>query len=419
MQQIIVQNLGKMYKRYASQWHRLAEVLSWGYYQNHENHWALKDISFSVQRGEAVGIIGENGAGKSTLLKVLVGTTQPNEGSVQTAGRVAALLELGMGFHLYFTGRENAAMSCRMAGLSNAEIKAIMPQIERFSELGDFLDQPLRVYSTGMQMRLAFSAATVIRPEILIVDEALAVGDAYFQHKCIQRIRSFQEEGTTLLFVSHDPGAVKTLCNRGLLFEEGKLISDDQADAVLDLYNAMIARKNKDEEIKQIETQSNRVVTRSGSGEASILKVEMLNERNQPARGFQVGDVAKIVCQIGINVNLDTITAGILIRDRLGNDVFGTNTGQLTEPIRNLQPGDDLRYEFTLPLNLGSGNYSLSVAVHSGLTHLEGNYDWWDQCLVFQIISHSSIKFTGVASLPVEIKLIKEKSDDRNAESRN
>ncbi len=416
MEQIVVQNLGKKYKRYVNQWHRLAEVLSWGYYQHHENRWALKDVSFAVNQGEAVGIIGENGAGKSTLLKLLVGTTQPNEGSLQTSGRVAALLELGMGFHPDFTGRENAAMSCRMAGLNNDDIKALMPEIKRFSELGEFMDQPLRVYSTGMQMRLAFSAATVIRPEILIVDEALAVGDAYFQHKCIQRIRSFQKEGTTLLFVSHDPGAVKTLCRRGLLFEKGKLIDDGQADAVLDYYNAMIAKKNKGEEIQQNKTQSNRVMTRSGSGEASILKVEMLNERNQPARGFQVGEPAKIVCQIAANTDLKSLNTGILIRDRLGNDVFGTNTSHFKEN-RPVRAGDNLAIEFTLPLNLGGGSYSISAAVHPGATHLEGNYDWWDQCLVFQIIPRSSTNFIGLVSLPVNIKVIKESRDDRNAKS--
>jgi lipopolysaccharide transport system ATP-binding protein len=408
MQQIIVQNLGKKFKRYASQWHRLAEVLSWGHYQNHEIHWALKDINFKVNQGEAVGIIGENGAGKSTLLKLLVGTTQPNEGSLHTSGRVAALLELGMGFHPDFTGRENAAMACRMAGLNDAEINTLMPQIKRFSELGDFLDQPLRVYSTGMQMRLAFSAATVIRPEILIVDEALAVGDAYFQHKCIQRIRSFHEDGTTLLFVSHDPAAVKSLCKRGLLFDEGNLIVDDRADAVLDYYNAMIAKKNKDDEIQQIETQSNRVMTRSGTGEASILNVDMLNEDRQAARGFQVGELARIVFQIGVNTNLKNLSVGILIRDRLGNDVFGTNTSQ-SEESRRLKAGDKLEVEFKLPLNLGSGNYSLSVAVHSGATHLEGNYDWWDQCLAFQVVPGNSTSFVGVVSLPVEIMVRKGK----------
>ena len=176
--------------------------------------------------------------------------------------------------------------------------------------------------------------------------------------------------------------AVKTLCRRGLLFDKGKLISDRQADAVLDYYNAMIAKKNKDEEIQQIETQSNRVMTRSGTGEASILKVEMLNEKNQPTRGFQVGEPAKIVCQIGINAHLENLHAGILIRDRLGNDVFGTNTSRLKDDTRHFKAGDNLVVEFTLPLNLGSGSYSLSAAIHSGATHLEGNYDWWDQCLV-------------------------------------
>ena len=412
MEKIIVQNLGKMYKRYANQWHRLAEVLSWGYYQNHENHWALKDVTFTVNQGESIGIIGENGAGKSTLLKLLIGTTQPNKGNVQISGRVAGLLELGMGFHPDFSGRENAVMSCRMAGLSNPEIKAVMPQIERFSELGDFLDQPLRVYSTGMQMRLAFSAATVIRPDILIVDEALAVGDAYFQHKCNQRIRSFQKEGTTLLFVSHDPLAVKTLCRRGLLFDNGQLIRDGQADTILDYYNAMIARKNKDEEIKQIETRANRVMTRSGSGEADILKVEIFDKNRKPARVFQVGESAKIVCQIHINSYIANLNTGILIRDRLGNEIFGTNTSHLKEDARPFETGDNLTVEFALMLNLGSGSYSLSAAVHAGATHLEKNFDWWDQCLAFQISPGNSTQFTGVVALPVDIKVTKEHRND-------
>jgi lipopolysaccharide transport system ATP-binding protein len=172
----------------------------------------------------------------------------------------------------------------------------------------------------------------------------------------------------------------------------------------------MIAKKKKDEEIQQIETQSNRLMTRSGTGEASILKVEMLNEKNQPARGFQVGEAAKIVCQIGINTYLENLNAGILIRDRLGNDVFGINSSHLKEDTRHFKAGDNLAVEFTLPLNLGSGSYSLSTAVHSGATHLEGNYDWWDRCLVFQIVPRNSTKFIGVVSLPVDIKVNKGKS---------
>ncbi len=213
--QIRVHNLGKKYKRYSSRWARLSEWLSMGKHQAHTATWVLRNLSFEVERGAALGIIGVNGAGKSTLLKLLTRTSVPNEGSIEIQGRVAALLELGMGFHQDFSGRINALMTCQMMGYSSEEAHELIEDIREFSELGDYLDQPVRVYSTGMQVRLAFSAATVTQPEILIVDEALSVGDAYFQHKCISRIREYRDRGTTLLFVSHDPGGGEVLVQQG------------------------------------------------------------------------------------------------------------------------------------------------------------------------------------------------------------
>jgi len=408
MRNIVVNNIGKKYKRYPNKWARLAEWLSGGQYSIHEIRWALREVSFEMEPGEAVGIIGENGAGKSTLLKMLTGTTQPSEGTMEIKGRVAGLLELGMGFHPDFTGRENAMMACQMGGMSSQEVQTLLPEIERFSELGDYMDQPLRVYSTGMQMRLAFSAATAVRPEILIVDEALSVGDAYFQHKCIKRIRSFKEQGTTLLFVSHDPGAVKSLCDRALLLDEGLLIRDGAPDAVLDYYNGMIAKKNKDEEIRQVETELGRTTTRSGSGKARILNVEMFDGCGKPARAFRVGDTAKIQCDIAFNTSVENPTTGILIRDRLGNDVFGTNTYHLKVEEHSYDAGESVTVVFTLPLNVGCGNYSLAAAVHSRDTHLEDNYDWWDQCLVFQVIPNDSFSFIGLAAIPIDVKMQKE-----------
>jgi len=412
MENIVVNNLGKKYKRYPNQWMRFAELLTGGRYSFHEERWALRGVSFGVQSGESVGIVGQNGAGKSTLLKILTGTTQPNEGTLQINGRVSALLELGMGFHSDFTGRENAIMSCQMIGLDSEEIHTMLPEIVRFSELGDYMDQPLRVYSTGMQMRLAFSSATVIRPEILIVDEALSVGDAYFQHKCMSRIRSFKEQGTTLLFVSHDPGAVKSLCNWALLLDEGLLIKDGDPDVVLDYYNGMIAKKSKDDEIRQIETRLGRTTTRSGSGKAHILNVEMFDANGRSARAFRIGDIVRISCNITFGSSIENPTVGILIRDRLGNDVFGTNTYHLKTAQYCYHAGEMVAVKFALPLNLGIGNYSLSIAVHSGETHLENNYDWWDQCIVFQVIPNNSFSFIGLAALPVEVEIKRSKRDD-------
>ena len=312
-----------------------------------------------------------------------------------------------MGFHPDFTGRENAIMACRMTGLSSEEIEARLPEIKSFSELGDYFDQPLRVYSTGMYLRLSFSAATVVRPDIFIVDEALAVGDAYFSHKCMKRIRSFKKQGTTLLFVSHDPGAVKTLCDRALLLDQGILIREGAPDTVLDYYNAMIAKRHKDEEIRQVENELGRNSTRSGTGDVHILKVEMFDGKKQQARAFRVGEIARIHCHITFNVPIENPTVGIAIRDRLGNEVFGTNTHHMKIETQSYEKGENVIAIFTLPLNLGYGNYSLSVAVHSGDIHLENNYDWWDQCLVFQVIPNDSFLFVGLAALPVEVEILR------------
>ena len=201
---ITVSQLGKAYKHYPTRWSRLAEWLIPGSRPRHTMKWVLQDISFTVKAGEAVGIVGINGAGKSTLLKMITGTTQPTAGTVSVTGRVAAMLELGMGFHPDFTGRQNAIMAGQLLGYSVEEINRLMPEIEAFAEIGDYIDEPVRVYSSGMQMRLAFSVATAHRPDILIVDEALSVGDAYFQHKSFARIREYSKLGTTLLIVSHD-----------------------------------------------------------------------------------------------------------------------------------------------------------------------------------------------------------------------
>src|SRR5579862_3817599 len=220
---IRVSQLGKAYKYYPTRWSRLAEWLVPFGPPRHELKWVLRDINFHVSPGESVGIIGINGAGKSTLLKLIAGTAIATKGSVAMTGRVAALLELGMGFHPDFTGRQNAFMAGQLLGLGTQELLALMPEIEAFAEIGDYVDQPVRVYSSGMQMRLAFSVATAKRPDILIVDEALSVGDAYFQHKSFDRIREFKQQGTTLLMVSHDKTAIQSICDRAILLDAGRL----------------------------------------------------------------------------------------------------------------------------------------------------------------------------------------------------
>jgi lipopolysaccharide transport system ATP-binding protein len=417
MNRIVVQNLGKRYKHYATRWGRLLEALLGGRVVRHQAHWVLRGVTFEIGPGESVGIIGQNGAGKSTLLKILTGTTAPTEGTATCQGRVAALLELGMGFHPDFTGRQNAIMGCQMMGLPSALVHEALPGIIDFSELSEYIDDPYRTYSSGMQMRLAFSVATAVPPEILIVDEALSVGDAYFQHKSIQRIRQFREQGVTLLFVSHDPGAVKTLCDRAILLDQGVLIRDGEPDAVLDYYNAIIARQTKDLEIRQIEQEHGRKVTRSGNGLAQIVSVEIADKTGRPTRAFRVGEEAEFICRVQFNARVEEPTVGMLIRDRLGNDVFGTNTYNLKEQWPVAEPGSLLKVRFRAALNLGPGQYSVTVAAHTGPSHVENNFDWWDNLLAFQVVPGTGPSFIGVAALQVSALWVEPVPAQNEAES--
>jgi lipopolysaccharide transport system ATP-binding protein len=405
---IIVKNLGKKYKRYPNRWARLFEWITFGRYRNHKESWILRNLNFELGDGESLGVIGVNGAGKSTLLKLLTKTSAPSEGTIEVQGRVAALLELGMGFHQDFSGRVNALMTCQMMGYSSEEAHDLIEKIREFSELGDYLEQPVRVYSTGMQVRLAFSAATVTRPEILVVDEALSVGDAYFQHKCIRRIRDYRDQGTTLLFVSHDPGAVKSLCSRAILLDGGSIVQDGVPDTVLDYYNSVIARRKNDEDIEQVTGEDGHVSTRSGNGNARILSVDIVKKGGNSGRSFLVGELVSLRCVVQFYKDVDRPTVGILLRDRMGNDVYGTNTSHLGYGDITVKPGDSLDVAFTLPLNIGPGNYSVCMAVHGGDSHLEENCDWWDRCLVLQIIKGDEPSFVGVAALPVEVEISRE-----------
>ena len=400
---VTVSGVSKSYRRYARPWHRLGEWLSGGRLAWHEAFWALRDITFSVAPGGSVGIIGLNGAGKSTLLKILTGTTQPTEGEVRMEGRTAAMLELGLGFHPDFSGRQNAMIAGQLMGLSARDVETLMPAVAAFAEIGAHLDQPVRTYSTGMAVRLAFAVATAARPEILIVDEALSVGDAYFQHKCIRRIKDFQEGGTTVLFVSHDAAAVKTLCERAILLDQGRLIQDGPPDRVLDYYNAMIAKREANQTILQAETRDGRTTTRSGTFQARVVEIDLLDTGGRPARAFTVGDRAHVTARVAFSATIVAPTIGVLIRDRLGNDVFGTNSFHVA-PIKDTYERDEiLTADFELPLNLGIGAYTLTVAVHGDATHLVDNYDWWDKVIAFEIVPGSEPAFIGTTWLPVRL----------------
>ncbi|WP_295551162.1 ABC transporter ATP-binding protein [Limnohabitans sp. Rim8] len=404
MGHIQVHGLGKAYRQYKHRWSRLAEWLLPGKAVRHQLKWILQDINFEVQAGEAVGIIGINGAGKSTLLKLITGTTQPTTGTVSMTGRVAAMLELGMGFHPDFTGRQNAHMAAQLIGISVEDITRLMPHIEAFAELGHYIDQPVRVYSSGMQMRLAFSVATAVRPDILIVDEALSVGDTYFQHKSFDRIRAFRELGTTLLIVSHDKGAIQSICDRAILLNEGRIALEGTPETVMDFYNAMLAPMGQ-KNVRLITLENNVVQTRSGTGEATLSSVHLLSLQGLQVENVAVGQKLSLVIQVKTHQPIADLVLGFMIKDRTGQAVFGTNTHHLKHTLRNLHADQTLKFIFDFNANLGPGSYSIAVALHDQDTHLHRNFEWRDLAVVFQVVNTDKSEFVGCNWLPVAVRI--------------
>ena len=404
MGSIHVSGLGKAYKQYPSRWSRLSEWVLPFRGLRHRLKWVLQDICFHVTPGEAVGIIGINGAGKSTLLKLITGTAQPTAGSVEITGRVSALLELGMGFHPDFTGRQNVFMAGQLIGLSGAEIAALMPQIEAFAEIGEYIDQPVRVYSSGMQMRLAFSLATARRPDVLIVDEALSVGDAYFQHKSFDRIRQFRQQGTTLLLVSHDRTAIQSICDRAILLNAGRLAREGSPEEVMDYYNALIAQRENSTITEKI-LGDGRMQTTSGSGEATVVAIALRNECGDAIEVLEVGAKVTLCVTIETKVPLDKLVVGYAIKDRLGQTMYGTNTHYMAVPIDELTAGESVELRFAFPANLGPGSYSVTTALTRDEHHLANNYEWRDLALLFSMANISGSTFVGCNWLEPQIEV--------------
>lgn len=400
-----LERVGKAYREYSSEWARFGRWFGIKSKSHHEK-WVLRDISFSVSEGEAVGIVGENGAGKSTLLKVITGTSRANEGSVSHYGRISAILELGMGFNPDLSGRQNVYHSAGLMGFRRDEVDAVVGEIEAFAEVGDYFDEPVRTYSSGMAMRVAFSVATAFRPEVLIVDEALSVGDTYFQHKSFARIREFQKAGTTLLIVSHDKAAVQSLCTRAILLEHGRIIRDGEPEAIMDYYNAMIA----DKENSKIRTElldDGRTQTVSGTGEAQVRQVVLENAVGEPVEFVAVGDPVRLRATVVANASLPQLVFGYMIKDRTGQQVYGTNTFHTKQIIEAVSAGEVVVFQVNFPVNLGPGHYSVSTALVSTDTHLVNNYEWRDLALMFSVTNRDKPPFVGVAWIPPHIDVVR------------
>ena len=385
----------------------MLDVLPWRERATPE-FWALRDVSLQVGRGEVVSILGPNGSGKSTLLQVISGILQPTTGRVLCTGRIAALLELGAGFNPEFSGRENVYLNGEILGLSRKEIDAAFPSIEAFAEIGSFIDRPIKEYSSGMYVRLAFSTAIHVEPEVLIVDEALSVGDAIFAARCIQKFEDLRRRKVTVLLVSHDLGLIKRLSDRAIFMLNGRVVMDGLPKDAVNRYVGFVLEQENGVH-PDTDAAANRITTttfRHGDGASRIVDVQILGRSRAPSRTFQRGDPISIVVRAEFVRPVESPVVGILIRNRIGMDVFGTNTRVEGMLLDDCDAGDTLEVEFKLDCLLSRQEYTLTVATQysNGLSQ-----DWLDDVLDFNVVDTKDI--AGVLNLNTQIQFSRSRHD--------
>lgn len=350
---ITLQKVSKCYRIFDQPKDRLMQALWSGKKQYYREFWALKDVSFQVKKGETLGIIGSNGSGKSTILQIIAGTIAPTEGIYTIAGRVSALLELGSGFNPEFTGRENIMMSGAIMGLSNKEILERIPLIEQFAEIGDFIDHPVKLYSSGMYVRLAFACAINVDPEILIVDEALAVGDLQFQLKCIEKMKDFKRQGKTILFVSHDAYTVRNFCDSAIWMMDGRVHLWDDVNTVTERYlDFMQYSRPIKEEPQAVATVKNNIL--------SIDKITFLDRYDKPKRDFYFGEPVTVKIDYTLHVPKEGIVGGVAIYDQKNTYICGLNTKLDKQPLPS-EPGKYKLVLSYLEMPLLPGTYAVDV----------------------------------------------------------
>lgn len=391
---IQVENVSKVYKLYEKPIDRLKESLSLTHKNYHRDFFALNHVSFNVKKGESVGIIGTNGSGKSTILKIITGVLTPTEGNVRVAGVISALLELGAGFNSDYTGLENIYMNGTMMGFSKKEMDAKLQDILDFADIGDFVYQPVKTYSSGMFVRLAFALAINVEPEILIVDEALSVGDVFFQSKCYRRMDEIRKNGTTILMVTHDMGSVIKYCDRVVLLNKGNFVAEGAPGKMVDLYKKILAnqmdsleeelqemndfsggmevpltetvqkkesdQKNKGRMMDQITINPNR--TEYGNGKAEIYDLGMIDERGNVTNLLLKGEYFTIKERIRFHADVEAPIFTYTIKDKKGADLTGTNTMFEGADVKPVKAGDEYEVTFRQKMNLQGGEYLLSMS---------------------------------------------------------
>lgn len=416
---ISLKNVSKHYKRYARPVDRLKEILLPGKSRAQE-FCALQNINLEIFRGETVGIIGQNGSGKSTLLQIVAGTLTPTAGEVYVNGRISALLELGSGFNPEFTGRQNVFFNGQILGLSREAIEAKFDEIAAFAEIGDFIDQPVKTYSSGMVVRLAFAVIANSEPSILIVDEALAVGDAKFQARCMKRIREMKQQGVTILFVSHDSSSVKMLCKSAVLMNKGKILEIGEPKEVVNHYIALLSSDNpgdyqinqsqQSEEIREIENHDDFVIDhhqqkalhRHGNQLVKIDNVKLIDLDNQEITKVETGSIFQVLVSLTAKVELSDLVVGISLKNLMGMVIYGTNTYLMEADLPCLQADEQLTVCFQIPCYLNKGVYTFTVGVHSE----EGiSYDWIDELVVMEVVNNRFCD--GIVDLKSVVKINK------------
>ncbi len=395
---VLVQKVSKVYPLYRRPSDRVLEQLPLVGRPRHSDFWALRDVSFQVERGETLGIVGPNGSGKSTLLAVVSGILRPTRGRVLTQGRIAALLELGAGFNLEFTGRENVFLNGEILGLSRKEIEKVFPRIADFAGIGEFIDRPVKEYSSGMYVRLAFSTAIHVEPEILIVDEALSVGDAIFANRCVQKFEELKARGVTVLFVSHDLGLVKRLSDRAILMMGGRVLAAGSPNDVVNRYIGLVHEWQKTPVSPKDDKDGLKPSFRHGDGASRITSVELLDRDGRPARSIESGQPVCVRLRARFAADSGGAIAGILIRNRLGIDVFGTNTRVEGLDMGPFRAGETLEVDFRFDCLLTRQEYTLTVATQ----HPDGaSQDWLDDVLEFTVIDARDV--AGVTNLKAQV----------------
>jgi lipopolysaccharide transport system ATP-binding protein len=395
---LLAQNVSKLYRLYRHPADRLKEQLGWRGAQRSREFWALQDVSFSVDRGEILSLVGPNGCGKSTLLQIVSGILQPTTGRVVTEGRIAALLELGAGFNPEFSGRENVLLNGEILGLTREQMTDALPLIEAFAEIGPFFHRPVKEYSTGMYVRLAFATAIHVEPEILIVDEALAVGDAVFANRCIRRFEDLRQRKTTILFVSHDLGLVKQLSHRAILLLNGRVVAEGEPSAVINRYVGVVLERQHSFEDTLPERNQREASHRHGDRTSEVVSVLIENENGEELAAIHSGDQITIRIRVRFNRACVDPIVGVLVRTRIGMDVFGTNTKIEGIALGALKAGAELAIKFVFRAHLTPQPYTLTVATQNddGTSH-----DWLDDVIAFEVIA--PIVRAGVADLKPEL----------------